>query len=112
MPFYRSLAALLCAAFAAGARAQGPGSAPTPPATATLRVSAVRQPIYGFGGSQTFNGDALADYPGREAVYQALFAELKLDIFRLRNYHDYAGQQEKFDRITREFASAARRWSD
>lgn len=116
MPFRRRAAmapglivALACAALA---RAQGPGSAPAPPATATLRPSAVRQPIYGFGGSQTFNGDALADYPGREAVYQALFGELKLDIFRLRNYHAYAGQQEKFDRVTREFAGAARRWSD
>lgn len=105
------LAALLCAALSAGARAQGPGAA-VPPAVGTLRVSAVRQPIYGFGGSQTFNGDALADYPGREVVYQALFGELKLDIFRLRNYHDYAGQQERFEKITREFASAARRWGD
>src|SRR5688572_28831472 len=80
-----------------GAPAQEPTPAAPPTATATLRVSAVRQPIYGFGGSQTFNGDALADYPGREVVYQALFQELKLDIFRLRNYHDYAGQQEKFE---------------
>jgi O-glycosyl hydrolase len=84
---------------------------PPPPTSATLRVLSVRQPIYGFGGSQTFNGDALADYPGREAVYQALFQELKLDIFRLRNYHDYEGQQERFEKITREYATAARRWS-
>lgn len=88
-----------------------PPAAPPGPVTGTLRPTVVRQPIYGFGGSQTFNGEALADYPGREAVYQALFQELKLDIFRLRNYHDYEGQQERFDRVTREFASAARRWS-
>jgi endo-1,4-beta-xylanase len=68
--------------------------------------------MYGFGGSQTFHGDALADYAGRERVYEALFGELKLDIFRLRNYHEYEGQQEKFEKITREFATAAQRWSD
>src|SRR5215210_5076256 len=109
-PFRPSLlVAAMCLALSSGGQAQP--QAP-PPVTATLRPSALRQPMYGFGGSQTFNGDALADYPGREAVYQALFQELKLDIFRLRNYHDYEGQKEKFEKVTREFATAARRWSD
>jgi hypothetical protein len=41
------------------------------------------------------------------AGLRGAFGELKLDIFRLRNYHEYEGQQEKFERITREFATAA-----
>lgn len=74
-----------------------------------LDPRALRQPILGFGGSQTYNGDILGSFPGREKVYQALFEDLKLDFYRLRNYHDYPGQQEKFDRLTRDFAKGARR---
>jgi O-glycosyl hydrolase len=43
-------------------------------------------------------------------VYKALFQDLKIDIFRLRNYHGYPGQQEKFERVTRDFAGGARKW--
>jgi O-glycosyl hydrolase len=77
----------------------------------TIRPNELRQPIYGFGGSITFNGDALIDYKGRDAVYRALFSDLKLDILRLRNYHDYEGQQASYERKTRDFARGARRWS-
>src|SRR5262249_36366466 len=101
--------ALGSAVCAAGERDTVPAA---PAATGTLRVSAVRQPIYGFGGSQTYNGDLLADFANREAVYKALFADLKLDILRLRNYYGYDGQKDKFEAKTREFATAARRWSD
>jgi O-glycosyl hydrolase len=72
----------------------------------------VRQPIYGFGGSQTYNGDLLAGFANREAVYRALFADLNLDILRLRNYYNYDGLEDNFEAKTREFAMAARRWSD
>src|SRR5579862_3400667 len=71
-------------------------AAPALAATGTLHVAAVRQPIYGFGGSQTYNGDPLIGFANREAVYRALFSELKLDILRLRNYYDYDGQEEGF----------------
>lgn len=81
------------------------------PLAVTIRPAELRQPIYGFGGSITFNGDALIDYKGREAVYRALFGDLKLDILRLRNYHDYEGKQADYERKTRDFARAARRWS-
>jgi len=89
------------------ARAQAPATA-----TAVLDIRAVRQPIYGFGGSQTFNGDALLDFRDRKAVYQALFEDLHLDIFRLRNFNGYDGQQARFDQMIREFGSAPRRFSD
>lgn len=92
------------------ARGQGPAAGTQTVAVGRLHVSAVRQPIYGFGGSQTYNGDALADFPGRAAVYKALFQDLKLDIFRLRNYNAYPGQQDKFERVTRDFAGGALRW--
>lgn len=74
---------------------------------ARLNLNEIRQPMLGFGGSQTFNGDLLADFPGRNEVYQILFQELKLDLYRIRNYHDYPGQQEKFDRVTGDFARGA-----
>jgi glucuronoarabinoxylan endo-1,4-beta-xylanase len=110
-------AALLLSALAAGSPitavpAQPPAQAPPAPApsTATVQVGAVRQPIFGFGGSQTYAGDALADFPHRDAVYKALFQDLKIDIFRLRNYHGYPGEQAKFERVTRDFAQGARKW--
>ncbi len=91
--------------------AQSPNPVTNPPtAAATVRVNAVRQPIYGFGGSQTYAGDSLADFPKRDAVYKALFQDLKIDIFRLRNYHGYPGEQEKFERVTRDFAKGALQW--
>lgn len=93
-----------------GPAAAQPPAAPQPPAAATVQVGAVRQPIYGFGGSQTYAGDSLADFTGRDAVYKALFQDLKIDIFRLRNYHGYPGEQEKFERVTRDFARGALKW--
>jgi glucuronoarabinoxylan endo-1,4-beta-xylanase len=74
---------------------------------AKLNLSEICQPMLGFGGSQTFNGDMIGDFPHRSEVYRILFQELKLDFYRIRNYHDYAGQQEKFDRLTRDYAQAA-----
>lgn len=84
-------------------------SAPAP-STITVRVGDTRQPIFGFGGSQTYAGDALADFPNRDAVYRALFQDLKIDIFRLRNYNAYPGEQDKFERVTRDFAQGALKW--
>jgi len=89
-----------------------PNTPPPPSATGTLHPAALRQPIYGFGGTQTYNGDAIMDFSNREAVYRALFADLKLDILRLRNYYDYEGQEAGFEAKTREYALAARLWSD
>lgn len=86
------------------------GSLRQTPPVATLHVSQERQLIYGFGGSQTYNGDALMDFPNRDAVYRALFSDLKLDIWRLRNYNGYEGQQAGFDAKTREFATGALKW--
>ncbi len=97
--------------FPSGGAAQSLQSQPESAATAILHPSAVRQPIYGFGGTQTYAGDLLAGFSNREAVYRALFSDLKLDILRLRNYYGYAGQEAAFEARTREFASGARRWS-
>ena len=93
-------------ALASAAVAQVPATPPAP-STAIIQTGQVHQPIYGFGGSQTYAGDSLADFSGREAVYKALFQDLKIDIFRLRNYNAYPGEQEKFERVTRDFAGGA-----
>lgn len=65
---------------------------------ARLDTNALRQPMLGFGGSQTFNGDMISDFPGRDKVYQALFQDLKLDFYRVRNYHDYPRSALKYGR--------------
>src|ERR1041385_5660414 len=98
------LAVSLSLALGGNTGAAGQGDAPpAPPSTGTLHVAAVRQPIYGFGGTQTYNGDAIMDFANREAVYRALFSDLKLDILRLRNYYDYAGQKEGFEAQPHEY---------
>ncbi|MES2463842.1 MAG: hypothetical protein V4671_25005, partial [Armatimonadota bacterium] len=118
MPFFRcctfsplGVSLAVAALFAAhpALASQPPAPAPTP-ATVTVNTGALRQPIYGFGGSQTYAGESLADFPKQEAVYKALFQDLKIDIYRLRNYHDYPGQQAKFERVTRDFAQGALKW--
>jgi O-glycosyl hydrolase len=81
---------------------------PSPaPVTATLHVSDIKQPIYGFGGTLTYAADSLASFPNRDTVYKLLYQDLNLDILRLRNYDGYAGQQQAFDSITKEFADGA-----
>ena len=80
------------------------------PAVANVHLDQRRQAMYGFGGSITFNGDALIDFPKRDAVYRALFSDLKLDILRLRNYHDYGPQQAAYERKTKDFARGALKW--
>lgn len=102
---------LIALALACAVQASAQNRPAPPTAVAAIHASSVRQPIYGFGGTQTYNGDALAAFANRDAVYKALFADLKLDILRLRNYHDYPGQQAAFEARTREFASGAQRWS-
>jgi glucuronoarabinoxylan endo-1,4-beta-xylanase len=93
--------------------AVAPVAAPAGTVRATIHAGAPRQKIYGFGGSITYAADSTFDFAGREATYEAIFSELKLDILRLRNWHGYAaaGSQERFEKITQEYASAARRWS-
>jgi O-glycosyl hydrolase len=76
--------------------------------TAHIDTNTWRQPILGFGGSQTYNGDLLGTFSGRKKVYEALFQDLRLDFYRLRNYHDYPGQQEKFDTLLRDYTGGVR----
>jgi O-glycosyl hydrolase len=117
---FRSLATTLVAVFllvARGSFAQGPPPTPVPPAPVsvsevTLHPADVRQPIYGFGGTLTFSGDAVASFPSRSAVYRELFQDLNMDILRVRNYDGYGGQQGAYEKITKEFVTAARRFSD
>ena len=113
-------AALFGGSTAAQAPAGGPGAAasqaaaPAAAVRAVLRADAPRQTIYGFGGSITYGADSTADFVGREAAYEAIFSELRIDILRLRNWHGYAapGAQDRFEAVTREYAGAAKRWSD
>lgn len=89
-------------------------AASVPLINASLHAGAPRQTIYGFGGSITYGADSTAGFVGREAAYEAIFSELRLDILRLRNWNGYADPktQAQFEAVTREYVSAARRWSD
>ena len=72
---------------------------PQEPIAVQIDLSKTHQPMLGFGGTQTYNGDAVLGYGERDRVYRALFSDLKLDFLRLRNFHDYPGQQATFENM-------------
>jgi glucuronoarabinoxylan endo-1,4-beta-xylanase len=58
----------------------------------------------GFGASLAYYENWLTAHPKKAEIYEAIFAELSLDILRVRNAHDY--DSGMIDRVT-EFAQAA-----
>lgn len=86
--------------------------APQEPVAVQIDLSKTHQPMLGFGGTQTYNGDAVLAYGERDRVYRALFSDLKLDFLRLRNFHDYPGQQETFENMLRDYVAGATKYSD
>src|SRR4051812_37733445 len=87
---------------ASGQTPSGPSATTAPPVVrAALHAGSPRQTIYGFGGSITYGADSTADFAGREAAYEAIFSELRIDILRLRNWNGYAvpGSQDRFEKI-------------
>lgn len=77
----------------------------------SISLDKVYQPMLGFGGTQTYNGDAVLSFPERDRVYRALFADLKIDYLRLRNFHDYEGQQTTFENMLRDYVGGASKYS-
>ena len=57
-------------------------------ATGTINYSTVYQQLEGFGAAGCYDAEALASHPDSEEVYDLLFRDLGLDVFRIKNTYD------------------------
>jgi glucuronoarabinoxylan endo-1,4-beta-xylanase len=70
-----------------------------------IKTGEIHQTITGFGGSLAYYENWLTAHPKKAEIYDAIFAELSLDILRVRNAYDYdAGMVNRVS----EFEQAAR----
>ncbi|MGA2093738.1 MAG: glycoside hydrolase family 30 beta sandwich domain-containing protein [Sedimentisphaerales bacterium] len=62
-----------------------------PATTATVRYNSVYQQLEGFGASGAWYEDWLTAHPQKETLYDILFRDLGLDIYRVRNCYGFDG---------------------
>lgn len=62
-----------------------------PTVNVTVSLSTKHQSLVGFGASISYANDELVRHPSKQAVYDAVFGELGLDVLRLRNRYGYTG---------------------
>ncbi len=76
----------------------GPEPIPPPPpdpnATGQIDINIRHQNIEGFGASVSWYEDWLVGHPLKDELYDILFGELGLDIYRIRNIYDQPGDIE------------------
>lgn len=80
------------------ANVDGPEAIPPPPpdpnATGEVDVRTRHQEIEGFGASGSWFENWLTAHPQKNEIYDVLFGQLGLDIYRLRNNHEQSGAAE------------------
>jgi len=86
------------------ALAIGHGSATAQTKVVSINLEETHQTMEGFGASLAYYENWLTAHPKKAEIYEAIFAELSLDILRVRNAFDY--DTGMIDRVT-EFALAA-----
>lgn len=64
--------------------------------TASLDVGTRYQVMQGFGASVAFYANWLTEHPQHDAIYQALFADLGLQILRVGNWYQNSGGGSAF----------------
>lgn len=67
---------------------------PEPMATVTIDPTERYQALVGFGASIAFGETELTTHPQRAALYQAVFADLGLDVLRFRNRYGHPGDAD------------------
>lgn len=81
-------------------------AAPEPNVSADVNFSTVYQQIEGFGAAGGWYENWLTAHPDKATLYNILFAELGLDIYRLRNTYDQDGSADYMTR-SEEIVTAA-----
>jgi len=72
--------------------AAGPPEPPKPNASGSVDVGTVYQELEGFGASGAWYEGWLLAHPLKNEIYDILFGQLGLDIYRLRNTYDISGE--------------------
>jgi glucuronoarabinoxylan endo-1,4-beta-xylanase len=69
---------------------------PVPIAAAHVRVDtgAHQQVLTGFGATVAYSEGDITTHPKKDALYQAVFADLGLDVLRLRNRYGHVGDDD------------------
>lgn len=73
-------------------------SPPGPNATGQVDVTTRHQEIEGFGASGAWYENWLTEHPQKNQLYDILFGQLGLDIYRLRNTYDQDGSDDYMSR--------------
>jgi glucuronoarabinoxylan endo-1,4-beta-xylanase len=64
---------------------------PTPTATVDVNTQVLHQMLVGFGATVAYSEDEITSHPQKDALANTLFAELGLDVLRLRDRFEHAG---------------------
>ncbi|HEX5100643.1 MAG TPA: hypothetical protein VFV94_14135 [Polyangiaceae bacterium] len=64
---------------------------PAPTASVTVDTLSMHQMLVGFGATVAYGEDEITNHPQKDALADALFAEVGLDILRLRDKFEHTG---------------------
>jgi glucuronoarabinoxylan endo-1,4-beta-xylanase len=69
---------------------------PVPAPTASIQVDprSRHQVLTGFGAAVAYSEQEITTHPRKDALYSTLFADLGLDVLRLRNRYGYPGEDD------------------
>jgi glucuronoarabinoxylan endo-1,4-beta-xylanase len=73
-------------------------SPPSPNATGNVNATVRHQTLEGFGAAGGWYENWLTDHPNKDALYDILFGQLGLDIYRLRNTYGQDGSADYMSR--------------
>jgi O-glycosyl hydrolase len=67
---------------------------PTPDAHVTIDTHTLHQTLTGFGASVAYDEGEITSHPQKAALYKTLFADLGLDVLRLRDRYGHTGDDD------------------
>ena len=67
---------------------------PTAPIEVSVDLETRHQDLVGFGASVAYGEGQITGHPQQAALYQAIFAELGLDVLRFRNRYSHVGDDD------------------
>jgi len=67
---------------------------PTPNVEVTIDTQVKHQTLTGFGASVAYSEDQITGHPRKAALYTAVFADLGLDVLRMRDRFGHAGDDD------------------
>ncbi|MGA2916264.1 MAG: carbohydrate binding domain-containing protein [Sedimentisphaerales bacterium] len=81
---------------------------PSPNATAEVNFAAVYQKLEGFGAAGAWYENWLVAHPSKNTLYDILFSQLGLDIYRVRNCYNLGSETNDYISNTKQIVQAAK----